>query len=91
MEAAKMAKIISKTCVLVILALMSANGCTFITTDEFKTSFYGIDERRGSEYLNKVLEKQRQVYQGRQITDQPDSENSRQKSKNTGTPLFKTL
>ena len=43
------------------IALLS--GCTFIVKDDHTTRYYGIDEQRGSECLNQILDKQQQVYQ----------------------------
>jgi hypothetical protein len=43
--------------------MITLNGCTFIVKDDHATKYYGIDEQRGSEYLNQILEKQQQVYQ----------------------------
>ena len=58
---------IKKVCVLrlglVSLAIIGLNGCTFIVKDDNVTKYYGIDQQRGSEYLNQILEKQQQVYQ----------------------------
>lgn len=57
---------IKKVCLLrlmlVSLPLIVLNGCAFIVKDDYATKYYGIDEQRGSEYLNKILEKQQQVY-----------------------------
>jgi len=49
--------------ILVGLSLMALDGCTFIVKDDNAEKYYGIDERRGREYLNLVLDKQQQVYQ----------------------------
>ena len=47
---------------LVIPAAIALSGCAFIVKDDHAAKYYGIDERRGSEYLNQILEKQRQVH-----------------------------
>jgi len=56
-------EIIEKSLLLICLVAMALNGCTFIVKDDHATKYYGIDEQRGSEYLNQILEKQQQVYQ----------------------------
>jgi hypothetical protein len=45
-----------------ILIAIALDGCTFIVKDEYTAKYYGIDEQRGSEYLNQILDKQQQVY-----------------------------
>jgi len=42
------------------LAVIVLSGCTFIVKDDHATKYYGIDERRGSEYLNQILDKQQE-------------------------------
>jgi len=49
--------------ILISLVAIALSGCTFIVKDDHATKYYGIDEQRGSEYLNQILEKQQQVYQ----------------------------
>jgi len=49
--------------ILISVTAIALNGCTFIVKDDHATKYYGIDEQRGSEYLNQILEKQQQVYQ----------------------------
>jgi len=49
--------------ILIGLVVITLNGCTFIVKDDHATKYYGIDEQRGSEYLNQILEKQQLVYQ----------------------------
>ena len=46
-----------------ILVMIILSGCTFIVKDDNATKYYGIDERRGSEYLNQILDKQQQEYE----------------------------
>ncbi len=49
--------------ILLSLASIALSGCTFIVKGDHTTKYYGIDEQRGSECLNQILEKQQQVYQ----------------------------
>jgi len=49
--------------IMVSLAVIALSGCTFIVKDDHATKYYGIDEQRGSEYLNQILDKQQEVYQ----------------------------
>lgn len=56
-------KIIVTKFILISLVAIVLSGCTFIVKDDHATKYYGIDEKRGSEYLNQILEKQQQVYQ----------------------------
>jgi len=49
--------------ILISVTAIALNGCTFIVKDDHATKYYGIDEQRGSEYLNQILEKQQQVSQ----------------------------
>ena len=49
--------------ILVILIVIELNGCTFIIKDDHAAKYYGIDERRGSEYLNQILDQQQQEYE----------------------------
>jgi len=51
--------------ILISLIAVALNGCTFIIKDENSTTYYGIDEKRGSEVLNKILDKQQEAYQGK--------------------------
>jgi uncharacterized protein YceK len=46
-----------------ILIAIVLGGCAFIIKDDHAAKYYGIDQLRGSEYLNQILDKQRQVYQ----------------------------
>ncbi len=48
---------------MIILFVIALNGCTFIVKYDHATKYYGIDEQRGNEYLNQILEKQQEVYQ----------------------------
>ncbi len=43
--------------------MIALSSCTFIVKDDHATKYYGIDERRGSEYLNQILDKQQQEYE----------------------------
>ena len=61
-------EIITKEFIFISLAAMAISGCTFIVKDDHATKYYGIDEQRGSEYLNQILEKQQQVYQAKKST-----------------------
>jgi len=45
------------------LTVIVLSGCTFIVKDDHATKYYGIDEQRGSEFLNQILDKQQQAYQ----------------------------
>ena len=54
--------------ILISLIAIALNGCTFIVKDDQATKYYGIDEQRGSEYLNQILDKQQQVYQSEKVT-----------------------
>jgi uncharacterized protein YceK len=49
--------------VFAILIALALNGCTFIIKDDHTAKYYGIDERRGSEYLNQILDQQQQTYE----------------------------
>ena len=49
--------------ILISLTAIALNGCTFIVKDDRTTKYYGIDEQRGSEYLNQILDKQQQIYE----------------------------
>lgn len=49
---------------LISLTLVALSGCTFIIKDDNATKYYGVDKNRGSEFLNKVLDRQQEVYQG---------------------------
>lgn len=48
--------------IFVSLAAIMLNGCTFIVKDDHATRYYGIDEQRGNECINQILDKQQQVY-----------------------------
>ena len=61
-------QIIIKKFILISLTAIALNGCTFIVRDDHATKYYGIDEQRGSEYLNQILDKQQQVYQSEKAT-----------------------
>ena len=50
--------------ILISLTAITLNGCTFIVKDDYAAKYYGIDEQRGSEFLNQILDKQQEVYQG---------------------------
>lgn len=53
---------------IVVLIAVVMNGCTFIIKDDQRTKYYGVDEKRGSEYLGKILDRQQQVYQARKVS-----------------------
>jgi hypothetical protein len=61
------AKMIKKTTVikfiLISLTSIALNGCAFIVKNDHATKYYGIDEQRGDEFLNQILDKQQQIYQ----------------------------
>ena len=50
---------------LILIGLIAAafNGCTFIIKEDQAAKYYGIDEQRGSEFLNQILDNQQQAYQ----------------------------
>lgn len=48
--------------IFVILIAILLNGCTFIIKDDYTAKYYGIDDRRGGELLNQILDKQQQAY-----------------------------
>ena len=50
-------KIIVTKSILISLVAIALSGCTFIVKDDHATKYYGIDEQRGSKYLNQILEK----------------------------------
>ena len=54
--------------ILIGLIVIALNGCTFIVKDDLATKYYGIDEQRGSEYLNQILDKQQQVYRSKKAS-----------------------
>lgn len=56
--------IISIKLILICLIAVGLNGCTFIIKNDNSIKYYGIDEKRGSEVLNKILDKQQEAYQG---------------------------
>lgn len=47
----------------IILLAVLLSGCMFIVKDDQAAKYYGIDKKRGDEYLSQILEKQQQVYQ----------------------------
>ncbi len=47
-----------------ILIAVSLNGCTFIVKDDNLTKYYGVNEKRDIEFLNKILGMQQEAYQG---------------------------
>jgi len=55
-------KMIAKKLISMSLTAILLSGCTFIVKDDHAVKYYGIDEQRGSEYLNQILEKQQEVY-----------------------------
>jgi uncharacterized protein YceK len=61
-------KIIVTKIILIGLAAIALNGCTFIVKDDHATKYYGIDEQRGREYLNQILEKQQQAYRAEEVS-----------------------
>lgn len=52
-----------KKFILISLTAIVLSGCTFIVKEDRATKYYGIDEQRGSEFLNQILDKQQQVHQ----------------------------
>jgi len=48
--------------------MIALSGCVFIVKDGHVTKYYGIDEKRGSEYVNQIFEKQQQVYQAQEFS-----------------------
>jgi len=50
-----------------ILIAIALNGCTFIFKDDHTSKYYGIDERRGEELLNQILNKQQQEYESAKV------------------------
>lgn len=56
-------KVFSNKFIFASLAVVTLSGCTFIVKDDHAAKYYGIDEQRGGEYLNQILDKQQQVYQ----------------------------
>ena len=55
--------IIMARIIIISLAVIILSGCTFIVKDEHAAKYYGIDERRGNEYLNQILDKQQKEYE----------------------------
>jgi hypothetical protein len=51
-----------KEMIKVIFAIL-LNGCTFIIKNDHTVKYYGIDDRRGGELLNQILDKQQQEYE----------------------------
>lgn len=49
--------------IFISLFAIALNGCTFIVKYDHVTKYYGINEQRGSKYLNQILENQQQIYQ----------------------------
>jgi len=49
--------------IFVILIAIVLDGCTFIIKDDHSAKYYGIDDRRGGELLNQILDKQQQEYE----------------------------
>ncbi|MDI6758298.1 MAG: hypothetical protein QMD94_01290 [Candidatus Omnitrophota bacterium] len=60
-------EITTRKFIFIALVAIALSGCTFIVKDDHATKYYGIDEQRGSEYLNQILEKQQQVYQAEKV------------------------
>lgn len=54
--------------ILLSLAAIALNGCTFIVKDDHATKYYGIDEQRGSKFLNQILDKQQQAYRAEEVS-----------------------
>ena len=48
--------------IFVILIAILLDGCIFIIKDDHAAKYYGIDDRRGGELLNQILDKQQQEY-----------------------------
>jgi len=48
----------------VILMTIACNGCTFIVKDDNLIKYYGVNENRDIEFLNKILGMQQEIYQG---------------------------
>ncbi|MBI5050553.1 MAG: hypothetical protein HZC11_06740 [Nitrospirae bacterium] len=63
-----MKSIIGMKLIFAILIAILLDGCTFIVKDDHAAKYYGIDEQRGGEYLNQILEKQQQVYQTEKVS-----------------------
>jgi len=55
-------KIIILQAILLVFTLISSSGCTFIIKDEQVSRYYGIDEPRGREFLEKIEKKQQEIY-----------------------------
>ncbi|MFZ2357329.1 MAG: hypothetical protein WAW67_05890 [Candidatus Omnitrophota bacterium] len=69
MRAAEMLKeIIVIKLILISLITIVLNGCTFIVKDDHATKYYGIDEQRGSKFLNQILDKQQQAYRAEEVS-----------------------
>ncbi|MDD5120869.1 MAG: hypothetical protein PHR84_06135 [Candidatus Omnitrophica bacterium] len=58
----------AKRILLISLAILGLNGCTFIVKDEQAIKYYGIDNRRGGEFLNQVLDQQQQLYRTEEVS-----------------------
>jgi len=54
--------------IIMSLTMIALSGCVFIVKDGHVTKYYGIDEKRGSEYVNQIFEKQQQVYQAQEFS-----------------------
>ncbi len=55
-------EIIVTKLILISLASIALNRCTFIVKDGHAAKYYSIDEQRCCEFLNRILDKQQQVY-----------------------------
>ncbi len=47
-----------------ILIAIALNGGTFIVKDDNLTKYYGVNEKRDIEFLDKILGMQQEIYQG---------------------------
>lgn len=65
--AAMIKEIIVIKFIVISLTAIVLNGCTFIIKDGSSTKYYGVDEKRGSEVLNKILDKQQEIYQAQKV------------------------
>jgi len=63
-----MKSVIGIKLIFAILIAIALNGCTLIVKDDHAAKYYGIDEKRGEEYLNQILDKQQQVYQAEKVS-----------------------
>ncbi|MDD3087278.1 MAG: hypothetical protein PHP89_01790 [Candidatus Omnitrophica bacterium] len=55
-------QIIILQAILLFFTLIASSGCTFIIKDEQVSRYYGIDEPRGKEFLDKIEKKQQEIY-----------------------------